>query len=127
MIYKDKIHSFTDIYDAAVGTGMLGISDSGFNQIWHLPTDPTPLTAQGWIDIFATQLNAKAKASVLPVWMMGMLGLFIPVMREIKEMAYQYELDYYFDSNKFCRRFEYKPTLPEESVKRLLTELKKAP
>lgn len=121
---KDKIHSFTDTYDAAKGTAMLGNADTSYNQVWHLPTDTTPLTAQGWVDLFAKELNVKSKCTVLPVWLMGILGLFNGDIKELKEMAYQYEVDYYFDSTKFCQRFEYKPSTPEASVKRVLESLK---
>jgi hypothetical protein len=52
------------------------------------------------------------------------LGVFIPVLKEIKEMAYQYDRDYYFDSTKFNRRFEYTPSKPEVSVKRVVDYFK---
>lgn len=120
----DKVHSLTSTYDAAIGTAMLGNADTSYNQIWHLPTDTTPLTAQGWIDLFANEMNKNNKATAMPVWLLGVLGIFIPVLKELKEMAYQYEQDYYFDSTKFCQRFEYKPLTPEASVKRVLEELK---
>ncbi|MEQ8925571.1 MAG: NAD-dependent epimerase/dehydratase family protein [Fulvivirga sp.] len=119
MASLDKIHSLTDTYDAGKGTAMLGNSNTAYNQVWHLPTDATPLTAQGWVDLFAMELNAKPKCTVLPIWLMGILGLFNGDIKELKEMAYQYDRDYYFDSTKFCQRFEYKPSTPEASVKRV--------
>jgi nucleoside-diphosphate-sugar epimerase len=121
----NKIHSFTDTVDAAIGTAMLGNADTAYGEVWHLPTDPTPLTAKQWMDLFANEMNVKSQGSVLPIWMLGLLGIFIPVLKELKEMAYQYDRDYYFDSSKFNRRFEYKPSKPEVSVKRLVDYFKK--
>jgi nucleoside-diphosphate-sugar epimerase len=121
----DKIHSFTDTHDAALGTAMLGNADTAYGEVWHLPTDATPLTAKQWMDLFANEMNVKSQGSVLPIWMLGLLGIFIPVLKELKEMAYQYDRDYYFDSSKFNRRFEYKPSKPEVSVKRLVDYFKK--
>ncbi len=116
----DKIHSFTDCYDAAIGTAMLGNAPTAFGEIWHLPTDATPLTARQWVALFANEMHVKAKATAMPIWLFGILGIFIPVLKELKEMAYQYDRDYYFDSSKFNRRFEYKPSTPEVSVKRVV-------
>ncbi|MEQ8576315.1 MAG: NAD-dependent dehydratase, partial [Fulvivirga sp.] len=77
-----------------------------------------------WIELFGKEMNINAKGRALPLWMMGVLGIFIPVLKELKEMAYQYDRDYYFDSTKFTRRFEYKPSTPEVSVKRVMDYFK---
>jgi hypothetical protein len=37
------------------------------------------------------------------VWLSG---LFDPTVREVREMLYQYEFDYVFDSTKFTRAFD---------------------
>jgi nucleoside-diphosphate-sugar epimerase len=47
---------------------------------------------------------------------MNLLGLFIPVMSELKEMRYQYEQDYIFNSDKFEKRFGFKPTSYEAGI-----------
>jgi len=36
---------------------------------------------------------------------MRLLGLFVPILRELHEMMYQFENDYVFDSSKFQQRF----------------------
>jgi nucleoside-diphosphate-sugar epimerase len=41
----------------------------------------------------------------------------------MKEMSYQYDRDYFFNSNKFNNRFGYKPISPDEGVKKLVKEL----
>lgn len=50
--------------------------------------------------------------STLPGWLLCVLGLFVPVLREFKEMAYQYDRDYFFDSSKFEKRFGVTPLPP---------------
>ena len=50
--------------------------------------------------------------------MLRLIGLFVPVMREFPEMAYQYDRDYVFDSSKFEKAFNFEPTKPAEGVKR---------
>lgn len=66
--------------------------------------------------MFAKELKVKSKVSVMPVWMLGILGIFVPILKEFKEMAYQYDRDYLFDSSKFENKFGFKPTPPKESV-----------
>ena len=120
----DKIHSFTFVPDAAKGTAILGNTPDAFNQVWHLPTDSSRLTGRQWIELVAGALNASPRYSILSPFMLGLLGIFIPVLKEVKEMAYQYDRDYFFDSSKFNQRFSYTPVAPREAVEHLLAELR---
>ena len=119
----NKVHNFTYFADAAKGTAILGNTPSAYNQIWHLPTDNTRITGKQWIELFADKLNVKPKFMVVPVWMTGVLGIFIPMMRELKEMMYQYDRDYFFNSSKFEKTFQYKALTPEQAIDKLLERL----
>ena len=68
-------------------------------------------------------MNAKNKYQILPVWLIKVLGLFIPIMREFPEMNYQYDRDYFFDSSKFNKRFNYVPTKNATAVKQTVAQL----
>lgn len=113
----DKKHSFTFTPDAAKATALLGNTTDAFNQVWHLPTDKNTLTGREFVGLFAKEMKTSDKVSVIPVWMLKILGLFIPIMKEMPEMMYQYDRDYFFDSSKFEKRFNFKPTTYEEGVK----------
>ncbi len=112
----NKVHTFTYTLDAAKATALLGNTPDAYQQVWHLPTDQTPLTGKQWVELFARTMKVKPKYRVVPVWLLGVLGLFVPIMRELKEMAYQYDRDYVFDSSKFEKRFNFTPTKPEEGI-----------
>ena len=118
----EKIHNFTFTADAAKGTAILGNTPDAFNQVWHLPTDATRLTGRQWIELLAGELNAKPRYSILSETMLGLLGIFMPVLKEIKEMVYQYDRDYFFDSSKFNQRFSYTPVTPNEAVRLIIEE-----
>ncbi len=120
-----KIHSFTFVPDAAKGTAILGNTPDAFNQVWHLPTDSSKLTGRQWIELVAGILNTRPRYSILSPVMLGLLGIFIPVLKEIKEMTYQYDRDYFFDSSKFNQRFSYTPVTPREAMEQLLKELRR--
>lgn len=119
------VHSISYTPDLAKGTAMLGNSPEAYNQIWNLPTDPEKITGEGWINLFAKEMNASNAYQVLPVWLMKILGLFIPIMKELPEMNYQYDRDYYFDSSKFNKHFNYTPTSHAQAVKETVAKLKK--
>jgi len=104
----DKIHSFIYTPDAAKATALLGNTDEAFNQTWHLPTDSTPYTGMDWVTMAAEITGSKPKAATMSAGMMKFLGIFIPVLKEITEMNYQYERDYLFDSSKFMEKFDFK-------------------
>ena len=120
-----KIHTFTYSPDAAKATALLGNTAEAYHQVWHLPTDKTPLTGKQWVELMAAELKVAPKYRVLPVWLMGLLGIFVPIMKEFREMAYQYDRDYFFDSSKFEKRFNYKPINPQQGIKEIAGALHK--
>jgi nucleoside-diphosphate-sugar epimerase len=117
-----KKHSFTFTPDAAKATALLGNTIDCYNQVWHLPTDRNTLTGNQFIELFADEMNVKKRVTVIPLWLLRILGLFMPVLKEMTEMMYQYDRDYYFDSSKFEKRFNFKPTSYREGVKLTVRE-----
>jgi len=122
-----KIHTFTAAEDAAKATALLGNTPDAYNQVWHLPTDNSPLTGKDWIELAARIMNKKPKYSVIPSWVVTVSGLFVPLFKELSEMIYQYEQDYIFNSSKFENRFGYIPVKPEEGIARLISSLGQSP
>jgi nucleoside-diphosphate-sugar epimerase len=116
-IDADRKHSFTYTPDAAKATALLGNTIDAFNQVWHMPTDRNILTAREMSGLFADELNVKNRMSVIPLWLLRTMGLFIPVLKEMVEMTYQYDRDYFFDSSKFEKRFNFKTTTYQEGIK----------
>jgi nucleoside-diphosphate-sugar epimerase len=116
----DKIHSFTYTPDAAKATAILGNTPDAYGQVWHLPTDNQKLTAKQWVELFAKEMGTAPKYSVLAPWLLTVLGWFVPIMKELQEMVYQYDRDYFFNSKKFEKRFDFKLTTYQEGVKKTL-------
>lgn len=103
-------HSVTYTPDAGKATALLGNTEDAYNQVWHLPTASNPLTGRQWIETIATAMNVKPKSQVATKFIVRIMGLFIPIMREMPEMLYQYDRDYVFNSSKFEKRFGIQPT-----------------
>jgi nucleoside-diphosphate-sugar epimerase len=119
------VHTCGYAPDLAKGTAMLGNTPDAYGQIWNLPTDPERITGEQWINLFAEEMNTSNKYQVLPGWGMKALGLFVPILKEMYEMRYQYDRDYYFDSSKFNRKFNYIPTNNRTAVKQTIEKLRK--
>lgn len=120
----NKLHNYTYTPDAAKATALLGNTLDAYNQVWHVPTTKEKLTTQQWIRLIAEELNVSPKIQHIPVWMIHMLGLFIPVMKEFPEMLYQYDQDYFFDSSKFEKRFGIEATSPKDGIRNLIESIK---
>ncbi len=119
-----KKHNFTYSRDAGIATALLGNTPDAYNQVWHLPSDRSPLTGKDWIGLFAKEMNVEPNYMVLPRLMLSVLGIFVPILREFREMTYQYDRDYFFDSSKFEKRFGIVPTKPADAVRDVVKALR---
>ncbi|GGB79243.1 NAD-dependent epimerase/dehydratase family protein [Dyadobacter sediminis] len=112
-----KVHSFTYVPDIGKSLALLGNTPDAFGEIWHLPTSSEKWTGKDFIEMIASEMNLKPRFYIFTRWMMQLLGLFVPILKELKEMAYQYDRDYFFDSSKFEKRFSYKPMSYAEGIR----------
>ncbi len=113
----DKKHSFTYIPDAGKATAFLALQESAWNQTWNLPTDPSYPSGTEITSILNRLLSKNAKLQVMSSWMISVLGLFIPVLKEVKELRYQSDQDYCLDSTKIEKTYGLKPTPIEQGLK----------
>lgn len=120
----NKIHTYTFTPDAGKATALLGNTADAYNQVWHLPTTKEKLTARQWIELVAKEPGTEPRVQMVPNWMLSILGLFIPPLKEFPEMMYQNEVDYIFDSSKFEKRFGITATKPEDGIKIMIDYLK---
>ncbi|AZA90056.1 Putative NADH-flavin reductase [Chryseobacterium nakagawai] len=113
----NKIHSFTYTPDAAKATAILGNTADAYNQVWHLPTAFEKLRGKDFIKIAADLANKKPSFFLLKPWLMKIIGLFDKTIRNLVEMQYQNTQDYFFDSTKFCEKFNFTPTTYKDGMK----------
>ncbi|MEO3404508.1 NAD-dependent epimerase/dehydratase family protein [Mucilaginibacter sp. CAU 1740] len=108
-------HNFIYVPDAGRAMFLLGQNPNSDNQIWHLPTPPA-ITGKEFLDIAAGVYNVKPKYSRINKVMLWLVGLFQKVVMGTVEMYYQYDHDYIFDSSKFEKTFDFKPTNYEDGI-----------
>ncbi|WP_109485921.1 NAD-dependent epimerase/dehydratase family protein [Occallatibacter savannae] len=103
-------HSYTYVPDAAEALLKLAESPTAWNQTWHLPTAPQPLTGREFIQAAAQAMGKEPRYRVLSRTMVKMAGWFDATIREVHEMLYQNDSPYLFDSSKYARAFGFAGT-----------------
>jgi nucleoside-diphosphate-sugar epimerase len=115
----DVPHTFTFIDDFAHGLVTLGQEERSLGEAWHIPSAETLTTRQMLMLIFE-ELGANRKISILSRRMASLIALFHPMMKEIKEMFYEYENPYIMDHNKFAIAFGSNTTSHQDAIRQTL-------
>jgi nucleoside-diphosphate-sugar epimerase len=106
----DTPHDFAYVPDfARAVVTLLDAPDDAFGQAWHIPCAPTR-TPREILALGAAALGVKPRVSGLPTALVGPLGLFVPPLREMSEMRFQWDRPYRVDWSRFARRFWSDPT-----------------
>ncbi len=113
----DVPHSLTFVPDAVRGVTTLLADVAAWNQIWHLPTAPNPLTGAEFMRQAAAAFDVPAKHRVIGRFMLTVAGWFNADARESVEMLYQWEAPYRFSSSKFATAFGFGGTPYAESIR----------
>jgi nucleoside-diphosphate-sugar epimerase len=109
-------HSMIYTPDAVRGTVLLGNSDAAYGRAWHLPTRDNPPNGREFIGMVAKYYRTSPSIQVLKPWMLKMVGVFNPLVRESIELLYQNEYPYIVDSSDFESRF-FRATSYEEGIR----------
>lgn len=116
LVSDEMPHSYTYTPDAAGALMRLVENESAWNQTWHLPTTPDPPTGREFILAAADALGVKPKYRVLGPAMLRVVGWVNPTVAEIREMLYQNDGPYLFDSSKYARAFGFNGTPYAEGI-----------
>lgn len=115
----DKFHTFTYTVDAARATALLGNTEDAYQQVWHLPTSTERLTGKDFVRKMAALAGKKPSFLLLTPFKLRLFGIFDGLVKNLVEMQYQNRQDYFFDSSKFCKRFDFKPTEYDTGLKEM--------
>ncbi|MFL5744027.1 MAG: NAD-dependent epimerase/dehydratase family protein [Niastella sp.] len=113
----DQPHSITYVPDAAKALYLLANRPEAFGQTWHLPTASEPITGRQFVQQTAAAMHKPDGISVISNWMLSLAGLFDRTLKELKEMNYQNESPYLFNSDKFNKAFGFTPTSYSDGIK----------
>ena len=99
------VHTFTYTPDAARALAVLAASDTAYGQTWHAPTSVDSITGEEFARIACELAERPYQLQTVPRWVLKMMGVFVPVLRENMEMMYQFDHDYRFDSAKIEKAY----------------------
>jgi len=124
-IKDDVLRTLIYTPDASRAMALLANSEDCYGQTWHLPCDDNRLTYKQFIAAIAKQLGRPVKHVVLSTFKLNLAALFVPIIRESKELFPRYKIDNIFDSTKFKNRFpEFNITTYEEGISAILNDYK---
>jgi len=119
-------HSYTYTVDAAQSLAKLAETELAWNQTWHVPTTPNPLTGKQFIAAAASQFGVTPKHRVLNKLVLRVAGWFDSTVGESYEMLYQSDSPYIFDSSKYAKAFGFSGTPYGEGIRATADSFKKA-
>jgi nucleoside-diphosphate-sugar epimerase len=109
----DLPHTQSYIPDIGKGLVILAEREEALGQVWHLPA-PETVTTRQFIDMVFAETGHRTKIQVLPKFLLKLLSLVSPIMRELDEMLYEFEEPFILDHRKFEQAFGNHATpLPE--------------
>ena len=118
-------HSYTYTPDAAQSLVQLAERPTAWNQTWHLPTLPNPLTGKEFVTLVAQEFGVAPNYRVLSKPMIRIAGWFNPVIAESYEMLYQNDSPYLFDSSKFAGAFGFAGTPYADGIRTTAASFKR--
>lgn len=111
------VHTYHYTLDVAAGLATLGEApDDAYGQWWMLPASPAE-TSRAMIERFAATLGRPVAIERMPGFVLGALALFMPMIRELREMQYQFEEPFLVDDSRFRARFGGAATPLQEGAK----------
>lgn len=109
-------HTFTYTPDAGQAVARLAHEPEAWGRTWHLPTSAEPMNGERFARLACELAGRPYRLQVAPPWLLRLMGIFVPVLRENREMMYQFEHDYRFDSSKVRDAFGLTATPYREGI-----------
>ncbi len=112
----DAVHTYHYIPDVAAGLAALARADADvLGGAWMLPCQPAG-TLRELVARFAQVLARPVRVAAVAPWIVRALGTFSPLMREMREMLYQWDEPFVADDRRFRERFGIEPTPLEDAA-----------
>jgi nucleoside-diphosphate-sugar epimerase len=116
----DQPHSLIYIKDLTKAVVMIAENEDTYGQIWHIPGD-NAFTGREYAEQIGSALGTKVKIKVLTPFMLNILSPFVPILRELKDLSFEWVNPFIIDGTKFSRQFPgYIPTTHAEAFRETL-------
>lgn len=113
----DAPHSWSYLPDVARVLVEVAGEERAWGRAWHVPTEPAR-SVREMVDLLAAESGTGPIAvRRLSPAVLGVAALFSPLIRELKEVRYQFDRPFVVDSSAYRAAFALRATPVEEQVK----------
>lgn len=117
----DVPHSWTYLPDVARTLARLAQEEQAWGRAWHVPTAP-PLSTRAMIGLLAAQAGVAAPpVRPVPAGVLRAGAAVSPLLRELREVSYQFDRPFVVDSSAYSTRFEEEPTPLDDQIHATVT------
>jgi nucleoside-diphosphate-sugar epimerase len=100
----DLLHTYSYVPDIATGLAVLGTDERAIGKVWHLP-GPETVSTSAVLDLVAAEVGHPVGIRNVPKLAVRALGLVIPMMRGLAEMAYEFDGPFVLDTTRYESTF----------------------
>jgi nucleoside-diphosphate-sugar epimerase len=100
----DALHTITYVPDLAAAMVRLANEPDSWGRAWHVPNAPA-VSQRELVDLAARAAGTSPGVRRVAKWQLRALGVFVAPMREMVEMAYEFEHDFVVDASEYIARF----------------------
>ncbi|MEU3569428.1 NAD-dependent epimerase/dehydratase family protein [Kitasatospora sp. NPDC036755] len=113
----DTAHSWTYLPDVARAMAEIAGEERAWGRAWHVPTAPA-LSARAMVEGLAAEAGGGPVAvRRLPAAALAVAGLLSPLLRELREVRYQFDRPFVVDSSAYEAAFAVRATPLEEQLR----------
>jgi nucleoside-diphosphate-sugar epimerase len=100
----DQPHSVSYTPDMGRAIAILGERDEADGRVWHLPA-AEPVTGRRFVELLSEAVGRPLEPTVTSAGMVRVAGLFVPMIREIGDVMYQWTEPFITDHSRFDDAF----------------------
>jgi nucleoside-diphosphate-sugar epimerase len=114
----DQPHTVSYTEDMGRAIAILGERDHADGRVWHLPA-AEPVTGRAFVELVSQALGRPLRPSVTSAGMVRVAGLFVPMIREVGDVMYQWTEPFVADHARFDEAFgPFEVTPLDEAIRR---------
>ncbi|UQA92720.1 NAD-dependent epimerase/dehydratase family protein [Streptomyces halobius] len=113
----DAPHSWTYLPDVARALVEVAGEERAWGRAWHVPTEPALSTREMVARLAAQSGTGPVAVRRLSPAVLGVVAVFSPLIRELKEIRYQFDRPFVVDASAYEAAFAVRATPVDEQIK----------
>ena len=115
---KDVPHTFTDVLDTARLLIAAAEDETAHGRVWHVPSNPPRTQEQAITEVLASVGKPAVAVTPVPKPVFVALSWVVPIIRELRQLSYQWTAPYILDDSAAREHFGMEPTPWDEVCRR---------